>query len=567
MSIIDSFGNPVNITGTPLGVQLLFADKGSQTQTVHSLVPYEAVLNLPSHLLTLLQTPLSQFCDRVWSQNKDTHGQTMRDRVSALVSNGIVTQIKQLGHTAYNISVNLPTTGILRALGGTTAYLSYEINGNSAAWDVNVTIWPFSDASYSLTFDLEILIQIVIPASYGPQLTTTALANVENATISGTDVSADLLDFAGEVANFLTDQPTNIFQVAEGAIDSAGSGGTVDLGDLSTLLAAVPTAWSQALPYGFTQLTALIQQQELFLQFEHPQDPAPVVVNAAVPTFPNLLPVQINTDSEVNAGSSLIVTGANFPLAQASAIYVGWQDSTSGTVTESDVNWGQAGDPTQSVIIPRNGNDGKNLYIASSLTPNSMYVSSVRNQDFFTETPFSPPFSVSTTTNDLIEFNLVAVPEGQQTNVGSTTLTTTSSFSAPITIPPGQAPGMYNLVAVLGGTQLSTTPLQVVGAGQPLIPIIQMEDAPPNSPPDPAPLIEGSPFVLIFEGFQPGMVNVFVNSPAGQLIGTTTSTSTSTFTAPFVWPAVEGAHNVYAQDSDATQPPATFPVSGGPVAK
>ena len=195
----------------------------------------------------------------------------MRDRVSALVSNGIVTQIKQLGHTAYNISVNLPTTGILRALGGTTAYLSYEINGNSAAWDVNVTIWPFSDASYSLTFDLEILIQIVIPASYGHQLTTTALANVENATISGTDVSADLLDFAGEVANFLTDQPTNIFQVAEGAIDSAGSGGTVDLGDLSTLLAAVPTAWSQALPYGFTQLTALIQQQELFLQFEHPQ--------------------------------------------------------------------------------------------------------------------------------------------------------------------------------------------------------------------------------------------------------------------------------------------------------
>ena len=125
---------------------------------------------------------------------------------------------------------------------------------------------------------------------------------------------------------------------------------------------------------------------------------------------------------------------------------------------------------------------------------------------------------------------------------------------------------MYNLVAVLGGTQLSTTPLQVVGAGQPLIPIIQMEDAPPNSPPDPAPLIEGSPFVLIFEGFQPGMVNVFVNSPAGQLIGTTTSTSTSTFTAPFVWPAVEGAHNVYAQDSDATQPPATFPVSGGPAA-
>jgi hypothetical protein len=564
MSIIDTFGSPVNITGTPLGVQLLFADKGSQTQTVHSLMPYEAVLNLPSTLLTLLQTPLSQFGDQVWSQNKDKHGQTMRDRVSALVSSGIVTQVKQLGHTAYNISVSLPATGILRALvvDGTAVYLSYEINGNSAAWDVNVSIWPFSDASYSLTFDLELLIEIVIPDQAGFLLTTTASANVENANISGTDASAAILDFAGEVANFLTDQPTNIFQSAEGEIDSAGSGVAVDLGDLSTLLAAVPIAWLQALPYGFTQLTALIQQQEIFMQFGHPQDPAPVVGNAAIPTYPGLLPPEISTDHVVNAGSSPIVTGANFPLDQASAIYVGWQDTTSGTVTESDINWGQAGGPTQSVTIPRNGNDGKNLYITSNLAPNSTYDFSVRDQDFLTETPFSPPFSVTTTTNDLVEFNLVL--GGQQWNVGSTTLTTTGSFSASITIPPGQAPGAYNLVAMLGGTQLATTPLQVEGVGQPLPTNIQVEYAPPNSP---ANLIEGSPFTLILQGFLPGTVSVFVDSPAGQMIGTTTSTSTSTFTAPFVWPAVEGAHNVYAQDFIATQPPATCPVFGSPAAK
>lgn len=566
MSIIDNFGNPINITGTPLGVQLLFADKGSQTQTVHPFAPYEAVLNLPSNVLTVLQTPLSQFVDQVWSLNKDPQGLTMRDRTSALVSNEIVTQVQQLGHTAYNISVNLPETGILRALvvSGTTVYLSYEINGNSAAWDVNVSVWPFSDASYSLTFDLEILIQVVIPASYGPQLTTTVSANVENATFNGTDESAGILDFVGELVNLLEGQSTNIFQSAEGAVDSAGSGVKVDLGKLSTLLTAVPTAWSQALPYGFTQLIALIQQQELFLQFGHPQDPAPVVVNAAVPTFPSLLPVQINTDSEVNAGSSLIVTGANFPLAQASAIYVGWQDTTSGTVTESDINWGQAGGPTQSVTIPRNWNDGKNLYIASSLTPNSTYDFSVRDQDFLTETPLSPPFSVTTTTNDLVEFNLVAVPGGQQRNVGSTTLTTTGSFSAPINIRPDQTPGTYNLVAVLGSTQLATTPLQVVGAGQQLPANIQVEDAPPNSP---ANLIEGSLFVLILQGFLPGTVSVFVDSPSGHLIGTTTSTSTSTFTAPFFWPAVEGAHNVYAQDSDVTQSPATCPVFGSPAAK
>ncbi len=156
----------------------------------------------------------------------------------------------------------------------------------------------------------------------------------------------------------------------------------VDLGDLSTLLADVSTAWLQALPYGFTQLTALIQQQQLFLQFGHPQDPAPVVVNAAAPTLPNLLPANITTAPEVNAGSSADVTGTNFPLDQADALYIGWQDTTSGTVTESDISWGPGGGPTQAVTIPRDGNDGKNLYIASGLAPNSTYQFSVRDQDF-----------------------------------------------------------------------------------------------------------------------------------------------------------------------------------------
>ena len=458
MSVIDNFatpGNPVvNITGTPLGVQLFFADKGSQTQTVHPLAQFAALLNVPASVQTLLQTPLSQFGDQIWSKNTDSSGQTMRDRASALVSNGLVTQSPS-GHAPYSISVNLPATGILRAIvvGGTTIYLSYEIDGNSASWSAhNTQIWPLPDASFTLTFDLDLLIQIVIPAYASLPLTTTASANVENANISGSNFTADIEDFFGGLLNFLADQPFNIFQAAEGAIDSAGSGFPVDLGNLSTLLAAIPTAWLQALPFGFTQLTALIQQNlipilpaSLFLQFGHPQDPAPVVVNAAVPTFPSLFHPGINTEPEVNAGSSLVVNGSNFPLAQASTLYIGWQDTTSGTVTESDINWGQTGGPAQpQVTIARNGNDGKNLYIASNLAPNTTYGFSVRDQDFLTETPFSsPPLTVTTTTTDLIEFDLVPVGQsGPQTNVGSTNLTTTGSFAAPITIPAGQAPGI-----------------------------------------------------------------------------------------------------------------------------
>ena len=211
--------------------------------------------------------------------------------------------------------------------------------------------------------------------------------------------------------------------------------------------------------------------------------------------------MQINTDSEVNAGSSLIVTGANFPLAQASAIYVGWQDSTSGTVTESDVNWGQAGDPTQSVNHSTQWERRQELVHRLEPDPEldvRLLWSAIRTFSLRRPSAALPRLDDNERPDRV---QSVAVPEGQQTNVGSTTLTTTSSFSAPITIPPGQAPGMYNLVAGAGGHSALNHAASSGPAGQPLIPIIQMEDAPPNSPPDPAPLIEGSPFVRSSKAF------------------------------------------------------------------
>lgn len=560
MSIIDNFatpGNPVvNIMGTPLGVQVLFADKGSPNRTAHPLAPYETALGLPPNFLTLLQTPLNLLGDQVWSQNKNSSGQTMHDRVSALISNGIVTQIDAQfpGHAPYDISVSLPATGILRAIvldgdadpPATIVYLSYEINGNSASWSLrNRQIWPFSDARYNLTFDLELLIQIEIPVQAGLPLTVTASANTENAHISGANVLADVGDFVAGLINVIADQPFNIFQAGEGAIDSAGSGFAVDLGDLSTLIDDVSAAWPQALPYGFTQLTALIQQQQLFLQFGHPQDPSPVVVNAAAPAYPSLLSPGITTDQEVNAGSSATVTGTNFPLGQADTAYIGWQDTTSGTVTESDINWGQAGGPTQPVTIPRDGNDGKNLYTVSGLVPNSTYEFSVRDQDLLTETPFSAPFPVTTTPTDLIEFSLVSVPGNVETPVGSTTLTATGSFSVPVNIPPNQPPGMYKLTAVLTGALPVSTVLQVMAAGQPLKPTIEVEGF---LPPGIVSLTEGQTFAVTFEGFPPGTVSVFIDSTTGELLGTATSSGPGSFTAPFSWPALDGEHSLIAQE-------------------
>ena len=292
MGVIDNYASPdnpvVDITGTPLGVQVLFADKGSPTRTAHALAPYEAALGLSGGFLASLLTPLSQFFDQVWSQTKDSKGKTMRNRVKDQVSSGITTQVNSQfpGHPPYNIFVSLPETGILRALvvsgpsvvsGGTLIYLSYEINGNSASWSLhNTQVWPLlpSDAGYTLTFDLELFIQIIIPAQVNNPLTTVALAFVENSNISGANTSAQIADFVGGLINFINGQPFNIFQAAEGSIDSEGSGVAVNLGGVSTLLAGIPTAWQQALPYGFTQLTALIQQQQLLPAVRAPSGPS-----------------------------------------------------------------------------------------------------------------------------------------------------------------------------------------------------------------------------------------------------------------------------------------------------
>lgn len=187
----------------------------------------------------------------------------------------------------------------------------------------------------------------------------------------------------------------------------------------------------------------------------------------------------------------------------------------------------------------------------AGLAPNSMYEFSVRDQDLLTETPFSAPIAATTLATNLIQLSLVPVAGGTETPVGTASLTATGNFSAPINIPLSQPPGMYNLTAVLPGIAPVSTELQVVAAGQPLPPSIQVVGV---QPPATAFLTGGVPFTVSFEGFLPGTVSVFVDSPAGQLIGTAASSGPGSFTAPFGWPFnVSGAHSLYAQETVGAQ--------------
>ena len=589
MTYIDNFGsasNPVrDITGTALGIQAIYAEKGASTRTVHYLSEAE-IAELDPNITTtessLLTTPLSQLCDNAWSVDVNpTTGQTLSQNVQGLIASGVATSSPP-GHAAYRISTNVPETGNLRAIvlppdtqqPITTVILSYEINNLEANWTAHNTqndwLFLYEDATFKLTFNVEILVQVQIPPQAGPSFTVLSSANVNSAKVSPTNYVGDVETFALNFINFINDQGP-IFQTGEGDIDSTPVGVPSSLGQLSTGLSDIAATWIQVLAFGFVTLTAAVQpvqgqptQWQLYLEFEHPQDPAPVPVNAAVPTFPSLVSPQINTVAEAVAGTSISVTGSQFPLPQATEIHVGWLDTISGNVTESLLNWGPAGGTQSQVTIARNGNDGKNLYTAQNLTAGSSYTFSVQDQDFLTETPFTnPPVTISTTSTEQV--NLVLSLGVQTWAVGKALLNETGTLSTPATLPSTLAAGVYTLAATLAGTTLARTFLTILAAGTALPPEIHFQGVgidPTTGQPLPYVVMEfGGSFVLDLTGFSAGEVKLYLDNPSGTLIGSTISTGPASFPATFNWPGdgLLAATVVFAQGADPTQT-ATAPV-------
>ena len=219
----------------------------------------------------------------------------MRDRATATIISDVsaAVQMRGAGFSAYNISASLPSTGILRSLiidGDPpspiqTIFLSYELLGMSVSF---TSTTPYTgglipDPTYNVTFDVELFMIIVTPSAPGP-FTLSSSVNVENANISASNFIAAIGDAAATFLNFISGQPTNLFQAGEGQIDLSGGQVSVDLGPFSALLAQLSAGWLAAVPFGFLQFHAFINPntQTLNVQLTHPVDPAPVPVNAAV---------------------------------------------------------------------------------------------------------------------------------------------------------------------------------------------------------------------------------------------------------------------------------------------
>ncbi len=564
---IDNFatsGNPVvDITGTPINVLLNFEAKGAQAPADQPLAAFAGLLNLPPSILALLTTSLSTMFDQVWGQTKDSSGQTMLQRTQALMAGQISNAIQSQGWSVDSMSVNLPATGILEALVLTgdladptlsqVVFLSYQLNNAST----NVTVNThgignlFGDPSFNGSFNIEVLVRMGLPISIGA-LTPTASFDVNSANISAGNFSAGFDETIVTALSFLTGQPTNIFQTVEGQADSTG-GSLPNLGQLTTLLSLLSSLWHQAAyQFGFRELTAGVLPPQgtgrsLTLRFTHPVDRAPQIVNAAISPYPSLFPPVLGCNpSVVQAGQSLTVNGTNFPVGQANSLYIAWNDTTSGAVTQSDINWGPATGPMISVSKPRRGNDGGNTFVASNLMVNTPYVFQVRDQDALTETPFTqPPFQITTQATDVVDLLLVSAAGAQLGSVGSARLTGTGAFVGTAEIPTSTPAGSYLLSAAIAGAIIASAPVQVVPANKPVPAWIKVID--PATQAVVSTVEEDYAFTLSGGGFPTGTVNLSIDTVTGQALGSLSSQG-SEFQKSFTWPLnVMGQHNIVAE--------------------
>ncbi|HEY5242919.1 MAG TPA: hypothetical protein VIJ22_15675, partial [Polyangiaceae bacterium] len=112
----------------------------------------------------------------------------------------------------------------------------------------------------------------------------------------------------------------------------------------------------------------------------------------------------------------------------------------------------------------------------------------------------------------------------QNTVVGFATLQTDGTFSTTVVVPGSVPPGTYVMWAVLGGQQMAQAALTVVAANAALQPTLQVVDPDTGIPFTGAAIaIDTEDLPLLGTNYNPGPVNLFVDSPAGTSLGTATA--------------------------------------------
>lgn len=559
-----------DITGKALGVQIRYPDRDTG-KMIEEPIP---TIFLGAAAQAALATPLSETFDQLWSGTKDASGKTMLDRACDTAKQEVNSLEASQGQTAYNVSCSFDPTGTLSAYTQVAGdqnnlYLNYLLTLNSVTFTSTapncggtvaaifslgtscIATAASSDPQFTIFFDLDLQISMTVP-TYPCQLTPQADLHVQNAFINAEDFQAtaaqvfDPSDFAKGVENLDATQES------------------ISLASLQSTLNQLASACKTASNYGFGQFDAYVNSQDgLVFRLTHPLDAAPVVTNAGVrdPSVPDLTPPTIGVSApEVKAGAQLTVTGSSFSATEATDIAIGWNDTTSGTITESDIEWGRKGDKLQDVTLTRAPYDNGSHWDATPLTSDTTYEFRVRDCDQLTCTPYSEPKDVKTTTggSNGVDFYLDSVAAANK--IGSDTVQPGGTFSTALTVPAATTAQKHTLYAQMSGGQQASIDITVVGATDSLKPSIEVID--PTTKTVEANISQSSTFTLRGAAFTAGTVTVSIGTAGGQVLGKTKVKADGTFQANFTLPySVNGSCTLVAsEDVGATSIQATTSV-------
>jgi hypothetical protein len=552
--VIYTYGHPVSdITGYKLNLLLHYRDRLSAASSDHppSKVPEIGVLWAASKLGT---TPLSQLFDNLWSKRKNpTSGQTLEQQAVQQVTQTIQSD---LGSSKVVVTGGFPATGRLRSM-----FIPAYLGPGPSQPDLLVLSFWLSGASFTLgnfvklTFDTELLVYI----RYWPKVVVSADLTVCNSNISGADAGAQALFDLASLGAWLSGQPTNIFQGIEGIIDDTTEP-VPNFGKLAEFLNLVSGI---AGPLGLVHFSATPDPDPststLIMRLIHEVDPAPKVVSLAASSAPRLQgPVIRANPTQVHAGEQVSVSGSYFSPASANSCDIGWDDTVSGTLTESEIHWVEVGKPAQDAknrTLSRKPWDNGNHFNITDLRADKHYNVQVRDGDQLTWTDWGK-FSIKTQKSDSVD---IALKSGSSTkSLGTATRDSSGQFEMKATIPAGTAAGTHTLTAS-DSADAASTPLEVLGAGKSAKPKIYSVDSTGGVASVPVIVVVGAPLDLHGEGFRQGKVTIAIQG--GPSLGTANAAADGSFTAK---PTLSNHGNftvVASQGSGPTGLQATLAVS------
>jgi hypothetical protein len=558
-----------DVSANPLAVYLDFRDKAGNQQHVSaaSIPPAAAPPQLQQVLGNpVLSTPLGTYFDQQWTTaTVPQTGEVLRDAACDMIKNKIQSEVQDNLHTnAKDISCNLPRSGAVGVQvadgtlspneppgwhepapfylwsGGQHARITYWLPGNSAMFSVDED-YGLGNPRYNLTFDGEMRILANISDGNGVDMCTDSVydwAQADDATIDPTNVAGQVYDDVGALVADLNGQPTNLFQTAEGQIDS-GTFSVPALGSVTSAFDQLAAACNSGRSFGFSQMQASVSNGALTFRFTHADLAQPTLTDlAAQHNSSSFLTDSLGVQNvQVHAGDTDAVTGY-FDMPRSS-IEIGWDPKG----VPATVKWSIKGQNQP----PTTANVSGSEFDITSPQSNTQYDFEVQECDQVSCSAWSPPLDIQTENQDIASV-LLQLENGPV--VGHGTVKPDGTLATTITVPASTKPGSYTLQALVGNNQTASTSLTVLGTSARAQPVLAAWDTAANrATAGPAVTTQGGEFTLHGEAFAPGQVTVRLDNASGPVIGSATAGADGSFKGTFSMPYTSIGNHTLVTDS------------------